>query len=75
MNFPLVLAALDFNCGCTNSGTASGAFDQLSGFRSMHPGGCNFLFCDGSVRFVNESIPADLYRALSTMHGSEVLDN
>jgi prepilin-type processing-associated H-X9-DG protein len=73
MNNPLVLAALDFNNGCTNSGTAPGMFDQLSGFRSLHPGGCNFLFCDGSARFVHETISPETYRALSTMAGGEVL--
>src|SRR5262249_22494170 len=73
LNNPLVLAALDFNNGCSNSGTLPGTFDQLSGFRSVHPGGGNFLYCDGSVRFVSETIAPDTYRALSTFAGGEAL--
>jgi prepilin-type N-terminal cleavage/methylation domain-containing protein/prepilin-type processing-associated H-X9-DG protein len=73
MNRPLVLPAIDFNNGCTNSGTAPGMYDTLSGFRSVHPGGCYFLFCDGGVRFVRDTVPADTYRALSTMAGGEVV--
>ena len=73
MNNPLVLPSLDYNNGCTNSGTERGKYDIISGFRSVHPGGCHFLFCDGSVRFIHETVTPDTYRALSTMAGGEVL--
>jgi prepilin-type N-terminal cleavage/methylation domain-containing protein/prepilin-type processing-associated H-X9-DG protein len=41
--------------------------------RSRHPGGVNVLLCDGSTRFVTNSIAADTWRALSTTTGGEVI--
>ena len=42
-------------------------------FWSLHPGGCNFLFCDGSARFLKESVNPRVFSALSTRSGGEVV--
>jgi prepilin-type N-terminal cleavage/methylation domain-containing protein/prepilin-type processing-associated H-X9-DG protein len=47
---------------------------RVCAFGSGHANGANFLFCDGSVRFVTLTSTADLptLQALSTRHGGEV---
>ncbi|QDV32526.1 DUF1559 domain-containing protein [Tautonia plasticadhaerens] len=40
---------------------------------SRHPGGVNFLFADGSVHFVRDSIAQEVFLALGTRKGREVV--
>jgi prepilin-type N-terminal cleavage/methylation domain-containing protein/prepilin-type processing-associated H-X9-DG protein len=44
---------------CGNDNVGSVAVCRRGGFSSMHPGGLNYVFCDASVRFVNENLEAD----------------
>ena len=51
--------------------------DQLNhsiacGYKSDHPGGANFVMCDGSVHFIPDSIDYVLYNALGSRNGEEV---
>lgn len=43
-------------------------------FGSTHPGGANFVFADGSTRFLNEDIEMALYKAIATFNGRETID-
>ena len=46
-----------------------------AGFRSAHPGGAQFGFGDGSVRFLSESIDHEDYQRLGAKADGEVLEN
>jgi prepilin-type processing-associated H-X9-DG protein len=55
--------------GCNlNAGTFVNA-------QSNHPGGVNVLFGDGSVKFIKDSISAQVYMALGTRAGGEVISS
>jgi prepilin-type processing-associated H-X9-DG protein len=41
--------------------------------RSRHPGGVNLMLCDGSVRFVRDTVPANVWMSLSTRASGEVI--
>jgi len=54
--------------GCRYSAAAKG-------FVSMHPGGANMLFGDGSVKFLKNSISLITYCALGSRAGGEVVSS
>jgi prepilin-type N-terminal cleavage/methylation domain-containing protein/prepilin-type processing-associated H-X9-DG protein len=43
--------------------------------RSLHSGGVNAAMCDGSVRFMKNSISLPVWRALSTTQGGEIVSS
>jgi prepilin-type N-terminal cleavage/methylation domain-containing protein/prepilin-type processing-associated H-X9-DG protein len=44
------------------------------GFKSKHPTGAQFLFCDGSVHFLQETINYDTYQRLGDRHDGRMVD-
>jgi prepilin-type N-terminal cleavage/methylation domain-containing protein/prepilin-type processing-associated H-X9-DG protein len=56
---------------CTTTSTASAA--RLMGARSLHTGGVNVALCDGSTRFISNSISYNTWQALGTAAGGDLL--
>ena len=50
---------------------ALGINRRPDGFGGPSPGGANFLFADGSVRFIKDSINPQVLKAISTPSGGE----
>jgi len=71
--FRLMDAAYPLNLKTAASSTTTVASVTPSdrSFGSSHTGGANFVFCDGSVRFMSDTINATLYKALGTRNGGE----
>ena len=60
----------DSKMPCTGGATVS---NRKAAARSRHSGGVNVVMADGAVRFVGDSIHLDVWRALGTMNGAEVI--
>lgn len=50
---------------------SNGTDPTMFALRSRHPGGVQVALCDGSARFIAETIDLNTYRALSTSQGGE----
>lgn len=55
---------------CDPAGTAN-EINAKSGARSLHPGGVQILFCDGSVHFEVNAVDIAIWHALHTRGGGE----
>jgi prepilin-type N-terminal cleavage/methylation domain-containing protein/prepilin-type processing-associated H-X9-DG protein len=69
------------NPPCTNitgsmdsTGTYNG-LGMVNNVRSKHPGGVNAGMCDGSVRFMKNSINVYIFQGLASSHGGEVISS
>ena len=59
----------DSSAGCHNIE----AWNATQGFKSSHPGGASFVFCDGSVTFLNDDIDYKIYQCLGDRHDGETI--
>lgn len=67
-------AAFPPNASLPNGTRApEGDWQANNGFSSRHPGGLQFAFADGSVRFLFNEINLPLYRAFATLNGGEAV--
>jgi prepilin-type N-terminal cleavage/methylation domain-containing protein/prepilin-type processing-associated H-X9-DG protein len=62
-----------YPCDILSAGLTSAAgLDAYMGARSRHTGGVNVSFCDGSVRFVRDSIELATWVALSSIAAGDI---
>ena len=60
--------------GVDNTGTYTG-LGMVNSPRSKHPGGVNAGMCDGSVRFIKNSVNIYVFQALASSKGGEIVSS
>ena len=64
------------SCVAANSwGGAPGGYNDIITATSNHPGGVNVCFCDGSVRFVKDSVNVQTWWSIGTRNQAEVVSS
>jgi prepilin-type N-terminal cleavage/methylation domain-containing protein/prepilin-type processing-associated H-X9-DG protein len=69
--------SVDERIAAANSMMEEGKFpiEFVGGFSSFHPHGANFLFCDGTVRFLKQSVSLEIFRRLGHRYDGEVVSD
>jgi prepilin-type N-terminal cleavage/methylation domain-containing protein/prepilin-type processing-associated H-X9-DG protein len=81
INFPTCMGEYNPLAGTLGSWSMSNPIYQANslptsqGFKSKHPDGAQFVFCDGSVHFLNETIAYDTYQRLGDRQDGRVVED
>jgi len=70
-NYPVSSTHIPINLTMENDGGIPRDYWRTSGFKSMHPGGVDFVMADGSVRFVSATVDYLVYNALGSRAAGE----
>jgi prepilin-type processing-associated H-X9-DG protein len=63
------------NSNCNVYGSAIwGNWGYSAGFKSEHAGGVNFVFGDGSVKFLNQNMNMDTFQLLGCRNDGHAID-
>ncbi|MDP1560441.1 MAG: DUF1559 domain-containing protein [Pirellulaceae bacterium] len=65
--------ACGWHCLTHDEGGVSNIDGGYNEIASLHPGGANVVFCDGSVQFLDANISGDVISSLCTRAGAEVI--
>lgn len=65
--------ACGWHCLTHDEGGVSNIEGSYNEIASLHPGGANVVFCDGSVQFLDANISGDVISSMCTRAGAEVI--
>lgn len=72
--FPQTRTMLSDYGRCVEVGGQGGAEVCKRAWGALHPGGLHFSFGDGSVRFLETAIDMEVFAAMATMSGEEIIN-